>query len=273
MQNDESKEMARKEAIARLKIAREQGQRNSEKLERDRSLEIEKELWKVSKQVKKHDSQFIVIAPTLSGRLMAILIFSIAIFIGVMGVIGVINREASLLSLLNFEIHGSLTFLDQWLNPILIVISVGLILYSLLKLISHKTVMDKSTQSIMVQTSRFKYIPWKYNILFSEVRNVVIDYEQRSIGGGQERTTYYDVWMVSLDIGGEKTRKVKICEASNQQTFLPSFTPSPEDEMHDLALGISKFIRKEFNISSYKPDPLSPEKTFDMDKLPRDWKL
>ena len=232
----------------------EKDQRSLEKIEKERSLYIEQELWKVSKHVKKHDSQYLVIAPTLSGRLL--LVWSLVIAIAI-GVIGVINNEASLLRFLNVELTGSLANINQFINPLLIVISVFWGLHSLLELTSNKTVMDKSTQCVVMQKPRFWFIPWRNDIPFSSVTSIVIDYELHS----GERGGSYDVWKVSLNIGGEKNRKAVICAETK------------EEEMHNLALGISKFIGKELQISSSKPTPLSSEKVYDMDKLPTDWKL
>ncbi len=139
----------------------------------------------------------------------------------------------------------ALTFGAQFIPIILMrvlfsAVGVMVILLTLRALIGMRIVIDKPTQTVMIMdrslflTSRQRTIP------FSEVQNVVLDYEAESSGGGEIRTTtWHDAWKVSLDIGD---KKLKIDYTTN------------EAKMFHLASDISSFIGTELEDNSAKPE-------------------
>jgi hypothetical protein len=132
------------------------------------------------------------------------------------------------------------------------------ILSGLSQLISDKVVVDKLTGNITIRERAFSLIPWQRVIPLSDVANVTVDYQQvQSVGvqGG----SYHDEYRVCLTIGGDKA-KVDQRRAKS--------------DMLNLAITISKFIGKELVDNSEKPDhDFFPTKTFDRDRLPKDWRL
>ncbi len=116
------------------------------------------------------------------------------------------------------------------------------ILATLRTLIGTRIVIDKLTQTVTISKRSFFLASRQRVILFSDIRSVVIDYEQQTSGGGAGSphgvSTSYDAWKVSLDIG----EKVEIDDTTNKANML------------HLASEISRFIGRELVDNSAKPE-------------------
>jgi len=105
--------------------------------------------------------------------------------------------------------------------------------------LGSKIFIDKPTQTVTINKRSFFLASRQRVIPFSDVENVVIDYEQKtSMSGPHGGTTSYDAWKVSLDIG----EKVEIKNTTKKANMLY------------LASEISRFIGRELVDNSAKPE-------------------
>lgn len=174
-------------------------------------------------KIKKEDVQYLIIAPTIGERLLAMLVLAVFIFIF-------------------YGIYSSFN-----LTPWFIAAAVIMGLYALGKVVGDKIVIDRTAESITVEKRHFLLIRRRRVVSLSAVRSVVIDYKSqrespRSLGGSWQYLTVTDAWEVSLDTGG---KKFKIDDTGKKVDML------------DLANRISRFIGKELIDNSKTPESSS----------------
>lgn len=118
------------------------------------------------------------------------------------------------------------------------VVGVVGILHTLRSLIGTKVVIDRFAQTITTNKRSFLLVSRQRVIPFSDVRTVVIDYEQKTYPGGfHGGGTTRDAWKVYLDTA----KKTEIDHKANKANML------------HLASEISKFIGTELVDNSAKP--------------------
>lgn len=100
--------------------------------------------------------------------------------------------------------------------------------------IGDTIILDKPTQTVTMRKPSLYLFTRQHIILFSQVSSVALDYEE-----GWHQEADYDLWRVSLNIGGGKS---EITQASE------------EADMYTLAKEISTFIGKELVDNSAKPE-------------------
>jgi len=195
---------------------------------------LEKRPWEMSKLMKVRDQQRLVVTNSLYDRLEGI--FFLVLF-GGSGVGAAI--------VWSLPLYGAFLF---------VAVSVGMGLFLCGHSVGKKTIIDKPSQSIAVETRPFLLFKRQHSISCSAVVSVVIDYELIRGRGA------HDSWEVSLNTIGDK---VSINHSRNRE------------EMYALAHGISNYIGKEVEVNrGNEPDTyMFPTKTFENGKLPRDWKL
>ena len=219
-----NEDVSREEIVAQWKQRQEEDQ-----------ARFEKRPWEMSKLIKVRAHQRLVVTKSLMDRLWGI------IFLVILGGGGV-----------GAAIVWSLPLYGAFL---LVAVMVGMGLFICGYIIGKKTIIDKPSQSISIETRPFLLFKRQYSIPLSSVVNVVIDYERTKSNEGS-----HDSWEVSLNTIGDK---VSINHSDNS------------GEMYSLARGISSYIGKELKVNrGNEPDPfMFPKKTFDSGNLPRDWKL
>lgn len=128
-----------------------------------------------------------------------------------------------------------------WGRVLLTVFGLVLALHILGRLMDTMIVIDKSTQTVTIRERSFFLASRQHIIPFSDVRGVVIDYEQKESDGGSGGPTSHDAWKVSLDIGGKRS---EIDHTTKKA------------DMFYLASEISRFIGTELVDNSAKPESL-----------------
>ena len=127
--------------------------------------------------------------------------------------------------------------------------------------LTRKIVADRVTETVVME-DRFPFIffPRQRIIPFSAVVDVFLDRHKRK----DEYGNTVHVSEVGLHVRGEKygNERVPIAEATDNVYI------------YNLASRISTSVGKKLIVASDKPESdMFPTKTFDGDKLPRDWKL
>ena len=147
--------------------------------------------------------------------------------------------ENLLLGILGFGLFSSFIIIGAIIPniPITIILSVvGIagIYFMLHAIIGPRIVLDKPTKTVTISYRSFLFARRQHDIPFSDVRSVVIDYEENT---GQDVTQSNDTWEVSLDIG----KKLRIDSTGNKADMLY------------LANNIGRFIGIELEDKSAKP--------------------
>ncbi len=246
----ESKEPTRSEIASKWKDQREEYKRIVQEREKEHSNQLEQELWKYSKRVRRHDSQYLYITYTPSKQLTLIGSIVISILIGIIGVIGVINYETGLFSFFNIEDSEYLIEVSQFFSPLFIISGALWGLHNILRLFNDKIIIDSNTKSIIIKKLQHWFIPKHLNIPYSSIKRIAWNYKLSTFQDNKGK------WIISI---GEKKGNIDIITGNNGE------------EMSDLAIGICKFIGKELKIESNKSELPTP--TFNARKLPIDWNL
>ncbi|HEY31581.1 MAG TPA: hypothetical protein G4O10_00580 [Dehalococcoidia bacterium] len=217
MNSDESRDQTREEIIQRWK----------ERAERDRQQfkEEQSEPWKLSERIKVEDWQHMVIAPRLRDIRIKLWDYLGAVLFIVAGIGGIVV----LITQLDFP-------MSLWA-----IVGAFLVIYGgnlLIVTVSEKTIIDKSSGSIVLER-RYNFLSKRRrSIKFSEIKNITIDkWWTTPQGGGR---IYF--WRVSLNTGTETVPIESLREGKRG-----------DEEIYALARGISALIGKEIVDNSSEP--------------------
>jgi hypothetical protein len=250
MTQSEPREPTRSEIASRWKNQREEYRRLLIERGKEHSNRLEQELWKSSKRIRKYNRQYLYISHTPRKLFILLSSLVISVIIGVIGIIGVINYDTGLFSYLNIENSEYLIEASQFFSPLFITGGALWGLHNILRLFNDKIIMDSNTKYILIRKLHHSFIPTRLNIPYSAIKRIAWNYKLLPFQDNKGK------WIISI---GEKNSNIDIISGND------------EEEMSDLAIGISKFLGKELKIESNKPELPTP--TFNAKKLPTDWKL